>query len=330
MSPLQVARFEPNDALMWDRVVAASPQGALQHRRRFLDYHGERFSDRSLVVRQDEVVAAVYSAADSPASPGEVVSHPGAAYGGLVLAPGVPVSEVPGIVDGIIGHYQQEGVHHIVVRPPWHWTQRRPDEVFTHELLRRGATAHAWQLVSVVDLSEPLSLGSRRRRMLKRGTSRLSVSWDVQHLPPYWEILEERLLMSHSVKPTHSLDEAKDLAARFPDNIQLATAWEGRQIVGGALIINESTYQHLQYIAATDAGRDAGATDVVVVAAAERARSEGVKSLSLGSSVEPHDHSVNAGLLDFKSEFGASAFAVPRLILDLTRDEPPETCRVRA
>jgi hypothetical protein len=330
MSHWQIGRFEPSEAPMWDDVVAASPQGALQHRRRFLDYHGERFSDRSLVVRQDEVVVAVYSAADSPSSPGEVVSHPGAAYGGLVLAPGNRASEVPGIVDAMIRHYQESGVRRLVVRPPWHWTQRRPDEVFTHELLRRGATAHAWQLVSVVDLSRPLSLGSRRRRMLKRGTSRLSVSWDVDHLSPYWEILEDRLLMSHSAKPTHSLDEAKNLAARFPDNIQLATAWEGREIVGGALIIKESTYQHLQYIAATDAGRDAGATDVVVVAVAERARSEGVKSLSLGSSVAPHDYLVNAGLLDFKSEFGASAFAVPRFILDLTRNEPPATCRVRA
>lgn len=318
MSPLQVARFDPNDALLWDRVVAASPQGALQHRRRFLDYHGDRFSDRSLVVWRDDMLAAVYPAADSLAHFGEVVSHPGAAYGGLVLAPGVRVSEVPGIVDAIIGHYQEEGVRRLVVRPPWHWTQLRPDEVFTHELLRRGATAHPWQLVSVVDLSHSLALSSRRRRMLQRGTRRLSVSWDVEHMPKYWEILEERLLMSHSVGPTHSLDEVTDLATRFPDNIYLATAWEGHDIVGGAVVITETTYQHLQYIAATDAGRDSGATDVVVVSAADRARSGGVKSMSLGSSVEPRDHSVNAGLLDFKSEFGASTFAVPRLILDLT------------
>lgn len=318
MSVLQVARFEPNDALMWDRIVATSPQGALQHRRRFLDYHGDRFSDRSLVVWRDEMPVAVYPAADSLARFGEVVSHPGAAYGGLVLAPGVRVSEVPGIVEAVIGHYQEAGVRRLVVRPPWHWTQLRPNEVFVHELLRRGATAHPWQLVSVVDLSHSLALSSRRRRMLQRGTSRLSVSWDVGHMPQYWRILEERLLISHSVEPTHSLDEVTDLAMRFPDNLFLVTAWAANDIVGGALIITESTYQHVQYIAATDAGRDSGATDVVVVSAAERARTGGVKSLSLGSSVEPQDHSVNSGLIDFKSEFGASTFAVPRLTLDLT------------
>ena len=318
MSPWQVAEFQPQDASLWEDVVETSPQGALQHRRRFLDYHGDRVSDRSLVLRRDGAVHAIYPAAESPTGPGEIVSHPGAAYGGLVLAPGVRVSEVPGIVDALIGHYRKARVRSLVVRPPWHWTQARPDEVFTHELLRRGATAKAWQLVSVVDLREPLALSSRRRRMLKRGTSRLSVSWDIKNLPQYWEVLQERLWMSHSVRPTHSLHEATDLAARFQDNFHLVTTWEGDEIVGGALVITESKYQHLQYIAATDAGRDAGATSVVVVAAAERARSMGIKSLSLGSSVDPQDHSINAGLLDFKSEFGASTFAVPQLTLDLT------------
>jgi hypothetical protein len=264
------------------------------------------------------MLVAVYPAADSLARFGEVVSHPGAAYGGLVLASGVRASEVPRIVDAIIGHYQEAGVRRLVVRPQWHWTQLRPDEVFTHELLRRGATAHPWQLVSVVDLSHSLALSSRRRRMLRRGTSRLSVSWDVENLPQYWKVLEERLWMSHSVSPTHSLVEMTDLATRFPDNIHLVTTFEGDEIVGGALAITESRCQHLQYIAATDQGRDAGATDVVVVAAAERARSVGIKSLSLGSSVDPQDHSVNGGLIDFKSEFGASTFAVPRLTLNLT------------
>jgi len=317
MSPWQVVEFQPQDASLWEDVVETSSQGALQHRRRFLDYHGDRFSDRSLLVHRDGDVGAIFPAAESPIAPDEIVSHPGAAYGGLVLTPGIRASEVPGVVDAIIGHYRKARVRSLLVRPPWHWTQARPDEVFTHELLRRGATAAAWQLVSVVDLREPLALGSRRRRMLKRGTSRLSLSWDLENLPQFWEILEERLLMSHSVRPTHSLDEMTDLAARFPANIYLVTAWEGDEIVGGALAITESRYQHLQYIAATDAGRDAGATDVVVVAAAERARSVGIKSLSLGSSVDPKDHSVNVGLLDFKSEFGASTFAIPQLTLDL-------------
>ena len=80
-----VRGYEPEDAKVWDALVARSSTGTMMHTRRFISYHGDRFRDRSLMVedRRGKVVG-VFPAAEDPADSEMVVSHPGLTYGGLV------------------------------------------------------------------------------------------------------------------------------------------------------------------------------------------------------------------------------------------------------
>lgn len=301
----------------WDSFVRRSDYGALQNSRIYLDYHGDRFSDESVIVTQGDEIRAVFPAA-RPWSENTIVSHPGAAYGDLVLDSSVRSSEVPGMAACLLEFYRSMGRNRLFLRPSWPWLQRRHDDTFVYELLRRGARVVPWQLVSVVDLRTRLALSSRRRRAVQQARRTLNVRSGVEPLPVFWDILESRLWNSHTTTPTHTLAEISDLSERLGPNFELWTAWEGSDLVSGVVCLQEPWYVHFQYIAASDRGRECGATDLLMERIMIDAQERGVQAASLGSSVNPSDKSVNEGLLRFKAEFGASAMNVPALILDLT------------
>lgn len=74
-----IKRYRPEDAGLWDSLVAQSRQGTMLHRRGYMDYHSDRFCDCSLIAcRKGEPVALL------PADiKGRTLrSHGGLTYGG--------------------------------------------------------------------------------------------------------------------------------------------------------------------------------------------------------------------------------------------------------
>ncbi len=321
-SGIEAVRYSDSHRSDWESLVAASSRGAYQHRRAFLDRHGGSFVDESLVFFEGREMVGLLPAAPNPASESEIVSHPGSSYGGLVFLDGLPPSRVPELVSLAISHFIDGGYDALTVRPAWPWLAPRIDDTFDHELLRRGAVAHPWQLVSVLPLKEgTLSLRPRRRRALRKALGSVEIRWGMDLFEDFWPVLEDRLSRSHGVSPVHSADDVLDIHHRCPSYVDLATAWSGTEIVGGILLFEESSYSHAQYIAASDTGRRIGATDALVDAVSHRARIQGRRYLSLGSSLDPLSRSINSGLLDFKSEFGASNFMIPSWRLEFIAGE---------
>ena len=93
--------IRPYDAAMteeWDRFVLNSRNATFLHLRGYMDYHADRFPDRSLVaLRKGKIIAAL------PASgTGDTVcSHPGLTYGGLLLGEEATAARVMKILEGM-------------------------------------------------------------------------------------------------------------------------------------------------------------------------------------------------------------------------------------
>src|SRR5258705_9255417 len=81
---MEVLSYARGAAAAWDEFVARAPMATLLHTRRYLSYHGERFSDVSvLLVDERQRVIAVFPAALDPDDDKCVISHPGVTYGGI-------------------------------------------------------------------------------------------------------------------------------------------------------------------------------------------------------------------------------------------------------
>jgi len=316
-----VRPFVAAESRAWDAVVAASEVGTPLASRRFLDYHGDRFCDASLVVEREGRLCAVLPAAWDPCEAGHVVSHPGATHGGLVWSPGASAADVAAWLDGASVVWRGLGARRLTYRPPPPHFQRRPEQLDVHALWLRGAKTARMELWNVIPLDEPLRLtkGHRwsRARARKAGV-RVTHEHGPSALADFWYLLRTCLDERHGVAPVHGLAELLDVAERLDAGARL---WTARSPAGDLLaatwVLHHPGAHHSQYIASSERGREQGAVVEVLLAAIEAAGAAGARAWSFGASTERGGRTVHGGLLRFKSAFAPGCVVVPSFELDL-------------
>lgn len=304
--PFELEPYQPSLADEWDGLVAAAPNGIFMLSRRFISYHGDRFDDRSLLVRRKGRLVAVLPAAVVPGDGSTVASHPGLTYGGLVCADDLRGAAVLEILGTVAEHYAGQGFSSLVYKSVPHVLHRRSTEDDSYAMFRLGAVRSRCDLSAVVDLADPGPLSSNRKRNLKKARSAgLTIERDWSRAAEYWDVLAERLREAHEASPTHTLDEIELLRERFPDEIDLLVACEGSAAVAGIVEFRYPTMVMAQYIASNQAGRDANALDLVFDTAFDQARDAGYRWFNFGISTDVGGTVLNEGLYQYKTSFGA-------------------------
>lgn len=304
--------YGPADAPAWNALVAASANGSFLFDRGFMDYHADRFPDASLLVEQRGRLVALLPAHHGP---GGWASHDGLSYGGLVLAGPPGPQAMLALLQAVQAHGRQRGwttLRYKTVPPIYH---RLPCEDDRWALWRLGAQLVRRDALAVVGPT-PAHWPTGRRRPITRAMREragLELAWH-DGVPPaaegdwaaFWALLECELQARHGQAPVHSLDEIRLLAGRFPAHIRLGLARRGGAPVAGVVLFEATTVSHLQYMAATDAGRRVAALDQLLEQAIVRAQAGG-RWFDFGHSHEDAGRAVNAGLAFYKASFGASS-----------------------
>lgn len=319
---VRAVAFEPGDAAAWDAFVAQSCNGNWLHSRRFLDYHGTRFDDRSLrLVDARGNTVGVLPAALDPADPHCVVSHPGATYGGIVLSSRGLGHESFALLDAAREHYAGAGLKRLRYRSVPVHLQARASQQDGYALWRAGARLFRRDLWSVIDLRQPLQLEDARRRRLRRGAEQdlvLAREDSPQAYADFHRLLVACLDERHGAAPVHTLAQMLDLQGRFPDAIEL---WLARDAAGDCVaaewIFVFAGAMHGQYGAANAQGRAASAQDLLLEAVIQSAIARGLKWFSFGTSTEQGGRVLNDSLFRYKASFGAGAVVQDFLELDL-------------
>src|SRR4051794_32301269 len=137
------------------------------HTRRFLAYHGNRFEDASLVLRDDGGrLAGVMPAAVEPADTACVTSHPGATFGGIVHHGSLSGPTMIGALEAVCDHYRERGFERFIYAPVPSIYHRRPSGDDVYALFRLGAEWTRCGLSCAVDFESDVRRSSRRRRGL--------------------------------------------------------------------------------------------------------------------------------------------------------------------
>lgn len=313
------------DAGMWDELVADSPMGTFLHTRRFLGYHGKRFTDASLVMTDGHGhVVGLFPAALDPENDRSVISHPGSTFGGLIHGEGISAGETGEMLQCVIEHYRAMGIVEVVYRTiPAHLTSK-PCFADHYALWRLGGRLYRRDLWNVIDLSSPGKVRMarlRQRRMRRAVAAGLSVELEASDdaYREFHTILTGNLGDRHHVSPVHTAAEMMVLRDLFPDQISL---WivkdaQARAVSGGWFFVHGSRAWHAQYISTTSAGRDLSANDRLIETVIDTARLAGVHYLSFGASTEQQGHVLNAGLFDYKASFGFGSVVQDFFRLDL-------------
>jgi hypothetical protein len=314
-----VRSYDPGLACGWEDLVARACNGTFLHTRRFISYHGDRFHDRSLVLenRRGRIVG-VFPAAEDPADPGMIVSHPGLTYGGVVHDGSVRGASMIGALDTIANHYRSLGYRRLrykVVPSIYHSS---PAEDDLYALFRLGARRYQCDLSATVDVTCRGQVTQRRLRSRKRAVSEgvcIQENWD--EIAGFWQILEENLARRHGASPVHSMAEIQMLHDMFPDAIVLIAAKIGANLVGGTVLFSSHQVLRMQYTATTEQGRTAFATDPVMEKAIDIASKRGCRYFDFGTCTLDQGRSLHQDLYHFKVSFGGGGIAYDHYELDL-------------
>src|SRR4051812_36482494 len=124
---LSAAAFERSLAPEWDELVRRSPMGHMLHTRAFLGYHGERFEDASLALRDERgrLVGVLPAAREGDDLVG---SHPGATFGGIVHDGGLAGAAMVDAMELVAEQYATRGFRRMRYAPVPHIYHRQPSE----------------------------------------------------------------------------------------------------------------------------------------------------------------------------------------------------------
>jgi len=294
-----VRKFSDNDSEHWDAFVASSINGTFLHSRSFLNHHGERFQDESLMITDDKenLIAVLPLTFNNQIG----TSHPGLTYGGLINK-GINAIEAIGVLAAICDYLSNIGISKLIYRSiPYIYHKDRCDEDL-YAIWYLGGVLSGRAASSVLSQNRVRALKNRRIRALKKASSFMLTIRYENISQSFWNILEQNLMERFSKTPTHTLEEITGLADKFPENIRLVTARIEDRIAAGVVIFDTGLVLHLQYIASTNEGRLTNALDAIVDHLASHSQK---KIIDFGVSTENLGRKLNFGLHQFKSEFGS-------------------------
>jgi lipid II:glycine glycyltransferase (peptidoglycan interpeptide bridge formation enzyme) len=250
-----------------------------------------------------------------------LVSHPGASYGGLVLAPDAGIREVDTIIVTLLSYAQKNGFQEIQMTLPPIIYHQQPSHYLDFSLFRHGFHYRKREVSSIISLkySDDNILSTFRsesrtsvRKAIKSGVY-IETSQDIAD---FYSILKTNLKMRHNVSPTHTLDELKRLTALMANDIQLFSAFLADQMIAGMMIfVCNSRVLLAFYISHLEKYQSYRPVNILMYEVIKWAVSQGFSYLDLG--IFTVNMKPNWGLGRFKESFGAHGIFRDRFYIDL-------------
>lgn len=301
---MEIKIYTPDFKLEWDNFVRNSKNGTFLLYRDFIEYHGNRFKDYSLVFFEKGKLIALL--------PGHLenkvfYSHKGLTYGGMIMSKDTKAKNILSAFEYLTVTFRRQGIKKIVYKAIPHIYHQQPAEEDLYALFRNKAELTERNISSSILICEKIKYSELRKRGIKKAEKsdlkvKKSDNWE-----GFWKILEHNLQTRYNKQPVHSLEEILLLKKKFPKNIHLFTVKNAdKDIVAGCLIFETKTVAHIQYIAASDEGKKKGATDLLVDHIISEAYPD-KKYFDYGVSTEDNGLYLNEGLIEQKEGFGARA-----------------------
>jgi len=291
---------------IWDKVLDHSVNGTFMHARNYMDYHGERFQDASLLIYRNDKPVGIFPAhriAD------EIHSHQGLTYGGFILNQNLSMNAVMAVIKEVLRHYLETGISAVIIKDVPSFYGRSSLEWMPYCMYLLGADNFRTELSFAIPL--PMSPGAYskgRKWGINKAKKNALTLRETQDFHPFWEdVLIPNLWVRHRRKPVHSLSEIQSLAENNKPFIRQFEVLKEGKIVAGATIYETKTAVHSQYLSANARGRELSAMDLLIDHLV-RERFPHKHFFDFGIVNEAQGRKINRGLMRWKESFGAKPY----------------------
>lgn len=314
---MRVERYSADYEQEWNDFVRRSKNGTFLFDRGYMEYHGDRFVDYSLLVRDERgrLVALLPATRHDDV----LISHGGLTYGGFVSGDQMTTRRMLDVFGAFIRHIRHDEIERLVYKCVPHIYHSLPAEEDGYALFVHDARLVRRDVSSAIDMRAPVSMRKGRHGMLRRARRAGLCVEQINGFDRFWPVLEQNLVERHGTKPVHTLGEITYLAERFPENILLFVCAGGDEILAGSVVYLSTNVCHLQYNGASAEGRRQGALDLVLAEVIDRFSSTH-RVIDFGISTEREGRHLNRGLIDYKEGFGGRAVNYDFYEMAVSRD----------
>lgn len=307
---IEVRKYEEGDKEQWEAFIESAANGTFLHRRSFMEYHGDRFQDASVMVWEGEELLAVFPAHQVG---NQIFSHQGLSYGGWIFKMGLSLSSRSQIIRSIIDHYKNQKIKSLIVTPvPYYYSQEGGLQEDDYDSL--GFEIKDNKEIYLIETPFILKDKGKRkgvRRALRKG---LEVR-EGEVTKSFWEDLMLPLYASKIGKsPVHSWDEIALLSERHPGRIQLISAYLEEELLAGLVIFRHPQVIKVQYSAVTEHGKICRAMDFLMQYLMNLPH---IQYIDLGTVYDGQTGEKLESLAYWKESFGAFPLNLPTFRLEL-------------
>lgn len=302
--PIDIIKYTPLHREEWNTFTHTAVNSTFLFEREYMEYHSDRFTDHSLMFYRNGKLTALLPADIKGKT---LQSHGGLTYGGLIFQSGTGTTDVMELFEALT-EYMRSNIHaeKLIYKPIPQIYCSQPAEETLYALFRSGASLTSRSISTTIETRNRGRVSELRRRGAKRAEKVGATCGKSEDYAAFWKVLENTLMERHHCSPTHTLEEIKLLQSRFPENIKLYTTTLNGEIIAGTVVYETKTVAHLQYIAASPAGRDCGALDILITHLIYNIYPD-KKYIDFGISTEEGGRVLNEGLIRQKEGFGGSA-----------------------
>lgn len=312
---LTIEPYSPANAAEWDAAVAATRNGTFQHRRAYMDYHNDRFTDASLIARDDR--GNIIAILPAHACDDTIASHRGLSYAGWLMTSRLDMLAMMDLWQQFIGHCRANGFKELIYKPSPHIYHKYPSEEDLYALWRSGATLSSRLVSTAAPLQAAMPFDMSCRQSVRKAQKNGVTVQRSDDYASFWTMLNTRLDERYGAAPVHTLDEIELLHSRFHNNIRLYTATLGDELLAGIVMYVSDTVGHSQYTASTEQGRNMRVIPLIYSQIIADLSAEGVQWIDYGTSNENGGLILNEGLIRQKIGFGARAICFDTYSLTL-------------
>lgn len=313
MSQITLTEATENHLKKWDNLIESSLNGTIFHMRRFLGYHGDRFSDRErflVFLRGGAEVAALSLAVDEEDG-GLVARSPyGASYGGIVLFREPTYSQATDIAASLVKWLNEKNIERCRFTLPIACCSEVSGDTLTFALHESGFVLVNRDISSVVRLcmEKPVwdRVSGNARNMVRKAERAGLLIENNAVCEDFWMVMD-CTFAKHDTTPTHSRAELSDLMERFPNRVRINIArLKERPVAGVCEFIINARVNSSFYFCQDPEHQETQGLSLLVMDALRRSEADGFRYYDFGTS------SVNMqarpNVFRFKESFGAEGF----------------------
>lgn len=320
MSEIEIVRYDQSYYDKWEKfVLSNSINGTFLQSRLFLEYHGTRFKDHSILfVRGGNTIVGVCPACEKEENGKKLfLSHIGSTFGGIIVGKDFyNITNVSEMVTVLNSYLINNGFNYSLLKSTNEIFSKENNNLIDYFLYKENYSSYD-ELSFAIDLSrinndDVISNFKSKTRNLFRTSLKNNLEikqiFSREEIVKFYGILCKSL-EKYNTKPVHTLDELFDLYFNRLNNcIRFYGVFLNEEMIAGAMVFIINNVFHTQYLCANPdylylKPMDFMDGNLIIIAYKEK-----FAYFSFGISTENHGKYLNETLAKFKEGFGTQFF----------------------